>query len=255
VDLQLQDTCFVVTGGTSGLGFAAAGALVAEGAHAVVVGRDPQRADQALRQLGDSASQVVADLADDATPARALAAARATGLPIGGALISVGGPPPGTPMSVTDQQWRESFDTVFVGTLRMIRAVAELPEDARTHTLSIAVVLSTSAKSPITGLAISNGLRPGLAMLVKDLADELGPHRIRVNALLPGRLATERIRQLEGLADDPAAARAGMERAIPLRRYGRPEELGAVAAFLLSPQSGYVSGAAIPVDGGALRAL
>jgi 3-oxoacyl-[acyl-carrier protein] reductase len=116
-------------------------------------------------------------------------------------------------------------------------------------------VLSTSVKTPMPGLATSNGLRPGLAMLVKQLADELGPQGTRIVGLLPGRIETERIQYLDSLKEDPAAARATAEAAIPLRRSGRPEEFGRVAAFVLSPAASYLTGSVISVDGGAQRGL
>ncbi|WCB95397.1 NADPH-dependent reductase BacG [Baekduia alba] len=111
-------------------------------------------------------------------------------------------------------------------------------------------MLSTSVKQPIADLALSNGLRPGLAMVAKTLADELGPHGIRVNGLLPGRIATDR------LAAPGAAARASAARqAIPLRRDGTPAEFGRVAAFLLSPAASYVTGVMLAVDGGVTRSM
>jgi 3-oxoacyl-[acyl-carrier protein] reductase len=115
------------------------------------------------------------------------------------------------------------------------------------------MVLSTSARSPLPGLAVSNGLRPGLAMTLKSLADDLGPRGIRVLGLLPGTIATDRVTEIEAAADDPAAARARTERGIPLRRVGQPEEFGRVAAFLLSPAASYVTGTTVAVDGGVLR--
>jgi 3-oxoacyl-[acyl-carrier protein] reductase len=92
-------------------------------------------------------------------------------------------------------------------------------------------------------------------MLAKNFADELGPRGIRVNGLMPGRVATDRLRELDAMSGDEAAARARQEAAIPLRRYGDPAEFGRVAAFLLSPAASYLSGVMLPVDGGVTRAL
>jgi 3-oxoacyl-[acyl-carrier protein] reductase len=110
-------------------------------------------------------------------------------------------------------------------------------------------------RSPIAGLAVSNGLRPGLAMVAKTLADELGPRGVRVNGLMPGRVETDRVRFLDEQTGDAEAAKERAAQAIPLRRYGEPEEFGRVAAFLLSPAASFVSGAMVPVDGGMLRTI
>jgi 3-oxoacyl-[acyl-carrier protein] reductase len=104
-------------------------------------------------------------------------------------------------------------------------------------------------------MAISNGLRPGLAMVAKTLAEELGPRGVRVNGLMPGRIATERVAELDASTGDPEAARKAVEASIPLGRYGEPEEFGRVAAFLLSPAASFLSGVMLPVDGGFLRSL
>ncbi len=160
--------------------------------------------------------------------------------------------PPGSVLGTTSEQWQGAFDSVFLAALRLTDAVVR---HGTARELAVAWVLSTSVKAPIPGLAASNGLRPGLAMLVKQLADELGPDGTRVIGLLPGRVETERVQHLDSLSDDPAAARASSEASIPLRRYGRPEEFGRIAAFVVSPAASYLTGSMVAVDGGALRSL
>ena len=168
-----------------------------------------------------------------------------------GALISVGGPPTGAVTEVTDEQWTTSFEAVFLGAVRLAREVGtDLGEGG-----ALALVLSSSVRAPLGNLAISNGLRPGLAMVAKTLADELGPRGVRVNGLLPGRVGTERVAELDASTGDAEAARAAAEATIPLGRYGEPEEFGRAAAFLLSPAASFVSGTMLPVDGGMLRSL
>jgi 3-oxoacyl-[acyl-carrier protein] reductase len=117
------------------------------------------------------------------------------------------------------------------------------------------MVLSSSVNEPVPNLAVSNGLRPGLAGVAKTLADELGPRGVRVNALLPGRVGTERVAELDASTGDAEAARAAAVAKIPLGRYGEPEEFGRAAAFLLSPAASFLTGVLLPVDGGMVRAL
>ena len=120
---------------------------------------------------------------------------------------------------------------------------------------SVVFVLASSVRVPLAELAISNGLFPGLAGVVKTFADELGPAGIRMNGILPVRIATDRVRELDALSGDPDEVRARQSQRIPLRRYGEPEEFGRVAAFLLSPAASFITGAMIPVDGGAIHAI
>jgi 3-oxoacyl-[acyl-carrier protein] reductase len=241
MDLGLNERVFVVTGGARGLGRATADTLVAEGARVVLSGRHQDTLDAAVAELGEQAIGVAADNADAATPGRLIAAAKERWGRVDGALISVGGPPTGTVSETSDEAWIRSFESVFLGAVRVAREVAAALGDGGTITF----VLSSSVRSPLPNMAVSNGLRPGLAMTAKALADELGPRGIRVNGLLPGRVATERLLELG----------ADSAEGIPLGRVGEPAEFGRVAAFLMSPASGFVSGAMVPVDGGMVRAL
>ncbi|MFJ8947857.1 SDR family oxidoreductase [Streptomyces sp. NPDC102395] len=246
MDLGLRDRVYIVTGATRGLGNAAARELVADGAKVVVTGRDEQGVADAAAGLGPNALGVAVDNADPEAAERLIAAAREAFGRFDGILVSVGGPPPGFVADNSDEQWQTAFESVFLGAVRLARAAAAELEAGGV----IGFVLSGSVHEPIPGLTISNGLRPGLAGFAKSLADELGPRGIRVVGLLPSRIDTDRVRELDGLSADPEATRTANESRIPLRRYGSPEEFGRVAAFLLSPGASYLTGIMLPVDGG-----
>jgi 3-oxoacyl-[acyl-carrier protein] reductase len=253
MDLGLADRVFILTGASKGLGFATAQALVADGAKVVVSARDAGRVDEAVTALGGPsvAAGLAADLADPAAPGDLVDAAMDRFGRLDGALVSVGGPARGTAAEMTDEQWRSAFETVFLGSVRALRTfAAALPDGG-----ALALVLSTSVRGPIAGLGLSNGLRPGLAGVAKDMADEYGRRNIRVNSLLPGRILTDRNRELFDATGDPARAAAEAAASIPLGRLAEAPEFGRVAAFVLSPAASYLTGITIPVDGGALRGL
>ncbi|WP_433829582.1 SDR family oxidoreductase [Actinoplanes sp. CA-015351] len=253
MDLGLAGRVYILTGASRGLGFATAQALVDDGARVVISSRSADHVAGAVADLGgpEHAAGVAADLSDPGTPRELVDTALERFGRLDGALVSVGGPAPGSAASMTDDQWRQAFDTVFLGSVRAARTFASsLPEGG-----AVGLVLSTSVKTPLAGLGLSNGLRPGLAMVAKDMADEFGPRGVRVLSILPGRFMTDRSRELFEAADDPASATAQVAGAIPLRRIGEPPEYGRVAAFLLSPAASYVTGTAVTVDGGSMRTL
>jgi 3-oxoacyl-[acyl-carrier protein] reductase len=199
---------------------------------------------------------VAVDLSAPDGPATAVHDAVAALDGLDGLLVNSGGPPPGTFAEIGEDAWEKAIAGTLHSTLRVIREALPHLRDGRDP--AIAVILSSSVREPIPGLITSNVLRPGLAGLVKALVTEIAP--IRINGLAPGRFGTERIRQL----DTTRAAAAGttieeIERQtigrIPLGRYGDPDELGRVAAFLLSPAASYLTGVIVPVDGGMVRSL
>jgi 3-oxoacyl-[acyl-carrier protein] reductase len=271
MDLQLRDRVYLVTGGSRGLGFAAADALVGEGARVVLSNPHEASAAAAAARLTQGATAedrvtwVVADNADPGTPDRLIAAAEERFGRLDGALVSVGGTPSGTIATTPDEAWRTAFESIFLGAIRLARVLGpHLGSDGHGGSGpasmagtggSLAFVLASSVRVPLAELAISNGLFPGLAGVVKMLAEELGPSGTLVNGILPVRIATDRVRELDAVSGDPDEVRARKSEQIPLRRYGEPQEFGRVAAFLLSPAASYITGAMVPVDGGSLPAI
>jgi len=238
---------YVVTGGTRGLGYAAAEALVAEDAQVVVSSRSESNVTAAVATLGANAAGVTGDNADTSLPDRLVTEAHARFGRLDGLLVSVGGPPTGTIEGTDLSVWQAAFDSIFLGTLALVRRVAgELSEGG-----AIALVLSTSVREPLPNLAVSNGLRPGLAMIAKTLAGEVGPRGIRVVSLLPGAFRTGRN---AAMFQDPEAE-TRRTAGIPLRRIGEPAEFGRAAAFVLSPAASYIHGTAISIDGGSIHGL
>ena len=251
MDLGLGGRGYLLTGASRGLGFATARALVDDGARVLISSRSAAGLASAVDQLGSAAFGLAADLADPDAADRLVTEALEQLGRVDGVLISVGGPPHGTVLTNSEQDWRDGIESVLLGPLRLVKAlVPHLGEGS-----AIGFVLSTSVRQPIPHLAVSNGLRPGLARTAKALADELGPRGIRVVGLMPGTVATDRITDIEQASGDAAAMRARTEAGIPLRRVGQPEEFGRVAAFVLSPAASYVTGTMIAVDGGVLRSL
>ncbi len=254
MDLGLSDRVYVVTGASRGLGRACAELLAAEGARMVLCARDDEELSKVAASLGgpDRAIAVSGDIGQPGIETCLVAAAIARYGRLDGGLISVGSPAPGTVLDTDDGAWRLAFEDTFLGPLRMARTVAKL---ASREGGSIVLVLSSTVREPHEGLALSNGLRPGLAMAAKALADELGGRNVRVNGLLPGRIDTDGSRELDAVEGRPEDVRHRNETAIPLGRYGEPLEFARPAVFLLSPAASYVTGTMLSVDGGLTRAL
>lgn len=248
MDLGLAGKVFIVTAGTAGLGLAGARSLLEEGANVMLSGRTEEnflRAQSSLSEFANRIAFVAGDNADADLPDRLKTGVMDRWGRLDGMLVSVGGPTPGKAMAVTDDAWRTAFEALFLGTVRLVRELSPSLTDGG----SVALVLACTVKEAHPTTAVSTGLRPGLALLVKSFAEELGSRSIRVNALLPGMIASERLTRMSRGGSLPEVS------SLPLKRIGQPEEFGRVATFLLSPAASYVTGASIAVDGGYMKML
>lgn len=259
MDLGLKGKVAMVAGAYSGLGFAVARQLAAEGASVSLGAEKPEVAESAERIARETGAPVHAGVADVRSREAIEAWHRATVEKFGGVdllFTNSGGPPPGGFANFDDKAWQDGFELLVLSVVRMIRAVS--PSIAARGGGAILCSTSSSVKEPIANLTLSNVLRASVGALCKTLATELAGQNVRVNQIMPGRIATDRIRSLDeaaakrqGLSVDEVAQRSRAN--IPLGRYGEPGDYGRAAAFLLSPAAGYITGATLQVDGGMIR--
>jgi 3-oxoacyl-[acyl-carrier protein] reductase len=254
MDLGLTGRRVLVGGASRGLGAAIARALAAEGARVAGMARGAGETAAELERGGGLA--VAVDLSTPGGPADAIRAA-VDGLGgLDGLVVNTGGPVAGAFESLDDAAWQGAIDGTLMSTIRLIRAA--LPHLREGRDPAILINLSSSVREPIPNLVTSNVLRPGLSGLIKTLVSEIAP--IRINGVAPGRFDTDRVRSLdEGRAAATGSSVEEIQRQtisrIPLGRYGDPDEMGRVGAFLLSPAASYLNGVIVGVDGGMIRSL
>ena len=262
MDLGIAGRPALVAAASRGLGKASALALAAEGAPVAICGRDAGALQAARDEIVErTGGTVVAVPADVALEADAVRFVREGSEALGGCQILVtnaGGPRTGRFEELTDDDFRTALDLLFFSAIRMARQAIPGMRAARYG--RIVMLSSLSAREPIRDLILSSSARAGLSGWAKTLSDEVAPDGITVNAVLPGRVWTDRVRSLiehgaERSGRSIEEERTAEEASIPVRRFGDPAEVGAVVAFLASVDAGYVTGSSIAVDGGLHRGV
>ena len=262
MDLGIRGRVALITGGSAGLGYATAASLAREGVRIALNGRDPARLDAAVIRLrAESAAEVQGFPADVSVRAEAESLVRNVAAVLGAPdilLCNAAGPSPGPFLAHDPGEWQRALELNLLSAVTLCREAVPAMRQRRWG--RIVCVGSIAAKQPQSGLMLSTAARAGLLGFAKALADELAPDGITVNVLCPGLIATDRLRSLAakraaasgGSVEDAMAENAA---SVPAHRVGRPEEFGAVAAFLASELASYVTGTALSVDGGLHRSI
>ncbi len=261
MDLGLRGRIAVVGGATSGLGRASADALAAEGCDLVIWSRDEPRLTRTADELRGTHGIRVAHVAADATTAGAAGtvadAALAFG-PIDIIVSNAGGPPTTDPTATDREAWMRAFELLAATPIELVTRL--LPGMRERRWGRVVAILSSGVRQPIGDLVYSTGGRSVLAAWLKTTARAIAAEGVTLNGVMPGRLATPRIHELDsGRAErdgtSEEAVRAMHIGTIPAGRYGRPEELGALVAFLASDHASYITGQMVAVDGGLIAGL
>lgn len=263
MNLDLTGKHALVCGSTQGIGRAAAEELAALGARITLVARDPERLAAVCAALprpqGQRHGYLVADFGNPEQLRDTLQGWRKTQPePVHILLNNTGGPPGGPTFEAGIEEFRAAFEQHLVCNHLLVQACLDgMKAEGYGRIIN---VISTSVKQPLDGLGVSNTIRGAVANWAKTLANELGPHGITVNNVLPGATETERLQSIlrskvEKTGITQEAAEAQMLSSIPAKRFARPEEVAYAIAFLASPSASYINGVNLPVDGGRTKSL
>jgi 3-oxoacyl-[acyl-carrier protein] reductase len=260
MDLGLNGKVALVAASSKGLGKASALALAREGARVTICARTEAELEAAAEEIRrDARAEVLSVQADLSSAEGIQSVVSATVEHFGDVDVLInnsGGPAPGRFEDLADEAWREAFEGVTLTFVRFVRAV--LPHMRQKRWGRIIGIQSSSVKEPVAYLDLSNGIRPGIAGLMKAIMPELAKDAITINLVLPGLFRTSRINPalVGGSAQDRKLAEeqlAPLVAKIPLGRIGEPIELGHLVAFLASEQASYITGAVYQVDGGSIK--
>lgn len=261
MDLGLKGKVAMVAGASRGLGFAVAEALAREGAQVSMSSSNQASIDEAAKRLSAAGAQAFGTVVDVRNGDQIAAWGQKTIERFGGVdllFTNSGGPPAGAAIAFDDAAWQNAVDLLLFSALRMVRTA--VPSMKSRGGGAILMSTSASVKEPLPNLGLSTVIRASVSALAKTLAIELAADRIRVNQIVPGRIETDRIRQLDEIAGKKQGITAEQAKTksmatIPMGRYGEPPEYGRVAAFLLSDAASYMTGATVQVDGGVIRSV
>ena len=262
MNLDLSGRSFLVTAASKGLGFSIARELLIEGARVMLSSSNAGRlADAAQKLWNEKLENFQTTVADLRNPAEIEELVRETNAAFGridGLVTNCGGPPAGPPLAISDDQWQQAFDSVFLSVVRLCRLI--VPRMIEQRDGAVLAVVSTTVKQPIENLTTSNALRPAVVGYLRYLANEIAVHNVRVNAVAPGRILTERTQELDlalaqrtGKSSDEVRAQSVAE--VPMKRIGDIREFPALCAFLLSPRASYITGQTICIDGGRVQSV
>jgi 3-oxoacyl-[acyl-carrier protein] reductase len=262
MDLGLKNKVAMVAGASRGLGFGVARALVREGASVSMSSSNERAIEASANTISQETGAEVLGTACDVRSAEAIARwADATRRRFGGVdllFTNSGGPPAGHAVSFDDAAWQAASELLVFSVIRMVRAA--VPSMIERGGGAILVSTSSSVKEPIANLGLSTVMRASVSALSKTLALELASQNIRVNQIIPGRIDTDRVRQLDEINARHAGVSLEQQKtraagSIPLGRYGEIDEYGRAAAFLLSDAARYITGATLQVDGGQIHSV
>lgn len=250
MELGIEGRVALVVGASAGIGRGIAEALVAEGARVAIASRSRERIDAAAAAIG--ATGFVWDTTDlDGADDLVAAVEESLGAEVEILVCNTGGPPPGAdPLGFPREAWEAAHRSLVLAPLALVEAVMPgMRERGWGRILNIA---STSVREPIGALVLSNAERSAALAAWKTIAGRVAADGVTLNTLLPGRILTDRLTSMAGSAD---AAEANAREQVPAGRTGRVEEIAAAAAFLCSDRASYITGVALPVDGGLLRSV
>jgi NAD(P)-dependent dehydrogenase (short-subunit alcohol dehydrogenase family) len=260
MEFELDGNAALVTASTSGLGLASAESFAAEGANVTICGRDPDRLDEARETVEAAGTGDVLPMQADITETDDIERLVSETVEAFGGLdhlvTSAGGPRSGAFLDIPEDEWYAAYDLLVMSAVRTLTEAHPHLEASDAGTW--VAITSTSVREPIEGLVLSNAVRRGVTGVVETVAREFAP-AVRANAVLPGSHETPRIEELvetgveRGEYDSYEEGLADWSDGIPLERVGDPRELGDAVAFLSSARASFITGTALPVDGGTLR--